>query len=175
MTQDEISDLSKVIFKKLEQMPVFSEANTIYTYVSYNQEVDTKTWMERLFQMEKRVAVPKVQGREMKFYYISGKEQLTVGYQGILEPVTTQCADGNSGLFLVPGLAFDRFLCRCGYGGGFYDRYFKQYADVLLKKVAVAYDFQIYEKIPVEEHDEKVDLLISEKEVLERKESKYET
>ena len=105
----------------------------------------------------------------MNFYYISDTKQLAKGYQGILEPVTTECADGKSGLFLLPGLAFDRFLHRCGYGGGFYDRYLKKHADVSLKKVAVAYDFQIYEKIPVEEHDEKIDLLISEKEVLGRK------
>lgn len=169
MTKEEICNLSKVIFEKLEQTPAFLEADTIYTYVSYNQEVDTKTWMEHLFQIGKKVAVPKVQGEEMNFYYISDTKQLAKGYQGILEPVTTECADGKSGLFLLPGLAFDRSLHRCGYGGGFYDRYLKKHADVSLKKVAVAYDFQIYEKIPVEEHDEKIDLLISEKEVLGRK------
>ena len=164
MTKKEIDNLSKVIFEKLEKTPVFLESDTIFTYVSYNQEVDTKTWMERLFQMGKKVAVPKVQGKEIKFYYISDKEQLETGYQGILEPVTTECADGNTGLFLMPGLAFDRSMHRCGYGGGFYDRYLKKYADVFLKKVAVAYSFQIYETIPVEEHDEKIDLLVSEQE-----------
>lgn len=171
MTKEEIQSSSNIILKKVEQTSAFLEADTIYMYVSYNQEVDTKTWMDRLFQMGKKVAVPKVQGNEMKFYYISSKEQLEYGYQGILEPVTTECADGNPGLFLMPGLAYDCSMHRCGYGGGFYDRYLKKYADISLKKVAVAYDFQIYEKIPVEKHDEKVDLLISEQKILVRKES----
>ena len=171
MSKEEITNLSKMVFERLEQTSAFLENDTIYTYVSYNQEVDTKTWMEHLFQIGKKVAVPNVIGEDMKFYYISSKEQLVSGYQGILEPVTTECADGAPGLFLMPGLAFDYSMHRCGYGGGFYDRYLKKYVDVSLKKVAVAYSFQIYEQIPVEEHDEKVDLLVSEKELFERKES----
>lgn len=167
MTEEEIRDLSRQIFEKLETTKAFLEADTIFTYVSYNQEVDTKTWMEHLFQIGKKVAVPKVEDGRIKFYYISGKEQLEPGYQGILEPNTTECADGQEGLLLMPGLAFDRSMHRCGYGGGFYDRYIKENVNISLTKVAVAYSFQIYEEIPVEEHDEMVDFIVSEQEIIE--------
>lgn len=166
MTKEEIESRSRKIFEKLEQTKAFLESDTIFLYVSYNQEVDTKTWMEHLFQMGKKVAVPRVEDGEIAFYYISSKDQLEPGYQGILEPVTTECADGKDGMLLMPGLAFDRFMHRCGYGGGFYDRYIKRNAHTSLIKVAVAYSFQIYEQIPVEEHDERIDMLISEQEIV---------
>lgn len=166
MTREEIESRSRKIFEKLEKTKVFLESDTIFLYVSYNQEVDTKTWMESLFKTGKKVAVPRVEDGEIKFYYISSKEQLEHGYQGILEPITRECADGKAGLLLMPGLAFDHGMHRCGYGGGFYDRYIKKNAQASLIKVAVAYSFQVYEQIPVEEHDETIDLLVTENEML---------
>ena len=62
----------------------------------------------------------------------------------------------------MPGLAFDKEHNRIGYGGGFYDRYLERYADTDFIKVALAYDFQIFDKLKVEEHDQKIDAVITE-------------
>ena len=68
---------------------------------------------------------------------------------------------------MVPGVAFDRNGGRMGYGAGFYDRYFKKINEDNMKKViklALAYDFQILEKIPMNEQDVPVNYIITEKE-----------
>jgi len=51
-----------------------------------------------------------------------------------------------------------------GLGGGFYDKFLTRAVNA--KKIALAYDFQIVEKVPTEPHDFKVDMIISEKRIL---------
>ena len=63
---------------------------------------------------------------------------------------------------LVPGLAFDRRGGRLGYGGGFYD---KLLADGLSQGawlVAGAFECQMVEKVPVDEHDMPMDVVVTE-------------
>ena len=67
---------------------------------------------------------------------------------------------------VVPGVAFDIFGSRLGYGKGFYDRQ-------LLRKragskvVALSYHWQVMEDaLPIEPHDVKMDVLVTDKEVL---------
>lgn len=169
MTVAEITEKSQSIFASLEQMDMWKQEAVIYAYVSYNQEVDTRNRLANWLQQGKQVAVPKVHGEEMSFYFVDSVEQLQEGYQHILEPVTEQCADGHPGLMLMPGLAFDRQFHRLGYGGGFYDRYLERYSDRISKKIALAYEFQTYEEIPFASYDAAVDMIITEQNCYDRK------
>ena len=77
----------------------------------------------------------------------------------------------NLDLIVVPGVAFDRNGGRMGYGAGFYDRYFKKISKDNIKKIvklALAYDFQILEKIPMNEQDVPVNYIITENEFIHR-------
>ena len=87
---------------------------------------------------------------------------------GILEPTKDIEAMNKNELDLVimPGLAFDTNGGRLGYGGGYYDKYLQKIAGNL-SKVALAYDFQIVQEVPKEEHDIKVDYIITEKREIE--------
>ena len=69
----------------------------------------------------------------MDFYKISGMDELKPGFFGIPEPVGDDPIEICDGIVIMPGLAFDYSMHRCGYGGGFYDRYLKKYVDVSLK------------------------------------------
>ena len=89
------------------------------------------------------------------------------GAYGILEPEggTVLCpregiSIGLSGrdVMLLPGLAFTEKGERLGYGGGYYDRYLKRYPGVF--KAAPAYEFSVLSELPVEEHDERADVLL---------------
>lgn len=73
------------------------------------------------------------------------------------------CSKVNPDLVIVPGLAFDSFGARLGRGGGYYDRYLKDHQGL---KVGVALKEQILEKIPTEAHDIKVDVIVSDEEVI---------
>ena len=87
--------------------------------------------------------------------------------QGIMEP-SDICdkAKIRDGLFIMPGLAFDYDFHRIGYGGGFYDRYLSE--DNTFIKAALAFDFQLLESIPYEEHDLKPDYIITQTQFIRR-------
>jgi 5-formyltetrahydrofolate cyclo-ligase len=65
-------------------------------------------------------------------------------------------------IVIVPGVVFDIYRNRIGMGGGFYDRFLKNISEET-KKIALAFEFQVLnEKLPVDENDVKVDVIITE-------------
>lgn len=147
------------IAKNLFDSGIFEKIEWFYPFVSYGTEVDTISMIQKVlaeqFQGNKvRVAVPRVQGRDMDFYEICSMDDLESGYQGILEPKAfCKMVEATEGLMLLPGLAFDRKGNRVGYGGGYYDRYLEKYGNEKLLTWAVAYDFQIVDDIQCQEFD----------------------
>ena len=77
---------------------------------------------------------------------------------GIKEPVG-EIYNGDIDLIIVPGVVFDREGNRIGYGRGYYDRFLKLYPRV--RKISLAYEFQILDRLEVEEHDEKIDVIVT--------------
>ena len=67
-------------------------------------------------------------------------------------------------LIIVPGAGFDRLGNRLGLGGGFYDRFLQKTPRAL--KIALAFQFQIVDKIPVESHDQKIDAIVTSEGVI---------
>jgi len=162
MTVDEIEAKSSRILERLLKEPCFLHAETLYCYVSYNQEVMTKPLISCALAKGKKVAVPKVIGKEMEFIYLNSLDELASGYQGIEEPTGTTVAKEDRVLMILPGLAFDEKGNRVGYGGGFYDRYLDQNQTNNYIKVAVGFDFQVMEHLEMEECDEPVDIILTE-------------
>lgn len=160
MSLEEWGRKSTDIFKKLISSPLFLEADEIYCYVDYRFEVGTRQIIKKALELQKKVAVPKVQGTEMEFYYIDCFAQLQKGYAGILEPVTDRKAEGTSVLVIVPGSAFDRARNRIGYGAGFYDRYLRQHENY--RTIALAFESQIVDTIPADPYDIRPDEIITE-------------
>ena len=165
-------------------MKEYREAEAVLAYVSYKSEVDTMALIQQALADRKNVFAPKVSGSEMEFWQISSLEDLQEGYRGILEPVQDVSfldwvREGCKVMMWIPGAAFDRERHRIGYGGGFYDRYLNRLLQRLeqtvpteqpmphserftLTTAALAYECQVLEQIPYEEHDVKPDMLITE-------------
>ena len=96
----------------------------------------------------------------MEFYYFEGYDTLQPGTYGVLEPVGGVLATDTDALFIMPGVAFDRENHRIGYGGGYYDRYLERPNQHF--KIALAYQFQVYQQIPFERFDIQPDLILTE-------------
>lgn len=137
----------------------------VYAYASFGMEADTFLFLETLWKRKILTALPRVEGNEMKFYLVSGREELTEGYMGILEP-SEQCLPAQSprAVVITPGLAFTKAGERLGYGGGFYDRFFE--AEPLHRKVAIAYGFQVLRDLPSQPWDVRVDQLVTDEEII---------
>ena len=166
LSDNEISGMSLKIADYIINMKEFKEADNILTYVSFRSEVKTDYIIENAFELGKKVFVPKVIGKNMIFVKIESFKELTQGYMGIREPVSSDEADIKEGFMCMPGMVFDNECNRIGYGGGFYDRYLSKDNEFI--KAALCYDFQILEEIPHEPHDLKPDYVISEKRVIRR-------
>ena len=158
----EIDQRSRALAEKLFETPQYRAAKSLYAYLSFNQEVRTNPIIERAWADGKRVAVPKVIGKDMVFIWIDSFDNLAPqGAFNITEPIENgPVADDPAALVLMPGLAFDPAGHRVGYGGGYYDRFLAEEPDHPL--VALCYDFQMLEHLEVENHDIPVDLVITD-------------
>lgn len=166
LQQEEMELQGKQIFHQITKFQEYEKAEFIFTYMSYNQEVDTTNIIIDALAKGKQVAVPKVEGREIVFYYIESLEQMVTGYQGILEPRSQRVAVPEHATFMImPGLAFSTQGQRIGYGGGFYDRYLEQYQKESIVTCAVAYEFQVFDSLPSEEFDQRIDYIITAKDI----------
>ena len=67
-------------------------------------------------------------------------------------------------ILLVPLVAFDKYNYRLGYGGGYYDRYIKKISNIKkILTIGLAFSFQKIDKIPINDYDEKLDFILSER------------
>ncbi|MCR8853170.1 5-formyltetrahydrofolate cyclo-ligase [Lysinibacillus fusiformis] len=155
---------SKAVVQRVLQEPYIIEANTIGITISNQPEVDTILLIEELWQLGKKVAVPKChpKTREMTFYAIESFAQLETVYMHLREPIPERCelVDANEmDIILVPGVVFDRLGYRIGYGGGYYDRYILNYKKG--KLMSLLFEEQIVNRVPTEEHDCPVDIIVT--------------
>ena len=134
-------------------------------FVSFNNEIDTHGMIEDALK-NKIVVVPKVLHHEIEpSVIISFDNLIPSGKFGILEPIEAMKIPWKKiDLVLVPGIVFDKNGHRIGYGLGFYDKFLKKVPKAI--KIGLAFDFQIVDKVPREEHDVPVDLVVTDKEVI---------
>lgn len=169
-----ISDKNKndlEILKNVLSLEEVKNATTIMIFVSYKSEVDTHELIKEFIKRGKRVLVPIVDmsTKTLLLSEIKNLNDLEVGSYGILEPKedslrikSPDCVD----LCIMPGAVFDKKGNRIGYGGGFYDKLIPLFRkDTNL--VAICYEFQIIDDVPCEEHDKKVNKIVTESEVYE--------
>lgn len=157
-------ELDKKIFSELINSEAYKNASVIFVFVSFKSEVDTHEIIKQALKDSKTTCVPKIntKEKEMEIFKINSLEELKEGYYGILEP-GEDCPAVNSNdidLVLMPGAAFDRQGGRIGYGGGFYDRFLSR-MNKKVDKIALAFDFQILDSVPMDEFDVRVDGIVT--------------
>lgn len=158
LTAAQIESASRHLTQQFLQHPAYRQARSVYGYLSYNQEVRTDALLRRAQRDGKRVAVPRVEGDHMTFYWLDDLDRVQPGCKGIPEPYGTEpVADDPHALVLMPGLAFDPAGHRIGYGGGFYDKFL---AAEPHPTIALCYDFQLLDHLDTAEHDIPVDVVL---------------
>ena len=145
------------IAEQLFALPEVQKAETILFYASLPGEVDTFAMMKQAIQLKKRIALPVIMRDQRKMIptLTDSLEDLEGGAYGISQPrlsqsnaVDIQCIDA----VIVPGLAFDKANNRLGRGAGYYDRFLSG-LPISTAKIGIAFDFQIVDRLPTEEHD----------------------
>lgn len=168
---DEKKSKDENILNNLMDFKGIDDYNNIFCYVNFGSEINTMPIIKEFLQKDKKIYIPYIDNetKSMKLALIRNiEEDLVEGYYNILEPKDELRVDVDNNiidLVITPGVAFTKDKFRTGYGGGYYDRFFANLKTDPLK-IALAYDFQIVDKIPVEDFDIPVDILITDKQII---------
>jgi 5-formyltetrahydrofolate cyclo-ligase len=163
-------ELSRAICAKFTSLPAYTTAKTVMWYVDAGSEVRTRHTLPEALKHGKRVVVPwcVVETNELALFLLEDMSELDLGAYKILEPKTELRAlpakvvkPTELDLVMVPGTAFDLRGARMGQGKGYYDRLLAA-ARPDAPLVALAFDCQIFDEIPVAAHDVFMDLVLTE-------------
>lgn len=160
--------MDESIYRSLFSLDIFNKAKNIFIYLSFGTEINTRTIIEKILESKKNVYIPKVykNNKSMKAIKLSSFNDLKENSMGILEPIEDEnyIDKKDIDLIIVPGVVFDLEGNRIGYGGGYYDRYLEEIKDVV-NKLVIAYEFQVIDYIESEDHDIKVDYIVTEEKI----------
>lgn len=172
MPQEAVIRKSKTICQKVFVSKEYKQAQVILAYYPLGKEVDCLIILEQVLKDGKRLALPRTAGNgQMDFYEIHSMDEVEEGTFHVMEP-KQDCVillpdseefRQKDVLALIPGVVFDKEGNRCGYGKGYYDRYFARFP--LLKRMALAYAEQISEeKLLCLDTDVKMHIIVTDAE-----------
>jgi len=162
-TREDLLLMSEEVFSVLEITGVFDKASKICIYNSLYDEVYTCSFIERWCD-KKTFFLPVVENNTI----ILRKFEKGIAFEksklGVHEPIGDNFTDHHQlDMVIVPGVAFDRKFNRLGRGGGYYDRFLSQ---IKAPKAGICFDFQLLEQLPFDNWDIKMDMVISENEII---------
>jgi len=166
LQKEEVRHKSREIARQLLGLPEYIKARTVFIYLSFGNEVDTRQIIERAWQEGKRVVVPVClpEDKTLLLSELRSYAEIAPGTWNIPEPKAEHqrpVPPSEIDLAVIAGLAFDKRGYRLGYGVGYYDRFLPQLAPTC-PKVALAYQFSLTDRLPAEAHDVPMDLIITE-------------
>ena len=132
-----------------------------------NYEYDCLSILKFFEKKSYTIALPVIKKNfKMNFYKYSFNEPLKINKLGIPEPYKLS-KEVIPDIIFVPLVGYDNNFNRLGYGGGFYDRYFRKILKLKkIDKIGLAFSFQKIKKLPFNSFDKKLDGIITEKEII---------
>lgn len=163
LSADDLLTRSDEVFSVLEITGQFRDAKNIFIYNSMADEVSTSAFIEK-WKSEKQFYLPVVTANGMVFRLLNSETQFEKSAIGVNEPLGADFTDYNKvDLIVVPGVAFDRKCNRLGRGKGYYDNFLPKLKAL---KVGVCFDFQLFDQIPADDKDIKMDMIVSENDLI---------
>lgn len=162
LLEHERAAAAEEVFSRLEQTAAFLLADHILMYHSLPDELSTRNFLSK-WSGRKHFYLPRVNGVNLDILPYD-ESRLELGAFHIEEPTGKDTVNPDSiELIVVPAVAYDRRGNRLGRGKGFYDRLL---AETKATKIGVGYEFQLVDEIPVEPHDVRMDMVITQRTVI---------
>lgn len=169
MPAEEAAARSRDASGRLAALEEFHRARVVMAYLSIPGELSCDGVAEAAWGQAKTVVVPKIiwNPRHMIAVQCNGLDDaFVIGPFGIREPAADRPVPPQAiDLIVVPALAYDRRGNRLGRGGGFYDRFLAQ-PGLRAVTCGVAFSEQLVDRVPVGPHDRRVNLLVTDDQVL---------
>lgn len=146
---------------------IYLNCDTAYLYAFSGDEADIDRVIADALEKNKKVALPLCTDSEghMEFYFITDFSDLESGMYSIREPRKDRCVKAESSsrdVCFVPGICFDKYGYRIGYGKGYYDRFLEGFDGLT---VGVCFEECLCEALPCDINDKKVNYLITDKKI----------
>lgn len=158
LTAELRATVDAAIARHIEGAECFQAARTVLAYYPVRSEIDLLPLLARARAQGKTVGLPICAHGEMAFYEFTG--EIRPGAYGIPVPTGAILTPDAHTLCLAPGYAYDSTKRRLGYGGGYYDRFLRDFRGV---SVGVFYDDFTLSALPADQYDIPCDLIVTEK------------
>ena len=145
LSPDALRRSDDALFAAFSALPQVEAASTIFAFWGIpGREPETGRLVQALTARGKRVGLPRMlPGRQME-----------------VRPADAPLLPrADIGLALVPAVCYDRRGFRLGFGGGYYDRWLSGFSGVT---VGLCRDCVLQEHVPIEDHDRRVEFLLTE-------------
>ncbi|QDU41000.1 5-formyltetrahydrofolate cyclo-ligase family protein [Maioricimonas rarisocia] len=167
--QPDKDEVSRQITDRLMAMPEYQQAGTVMYYVDVRAEVRTRHALPDALASGKRIVVPWCNDEgELELFHLETMDELEIGMYRILEPKQDlrrlpekQVPVEELDLIIVPGVGFDPQGGRTGHGKGYYDKLLEN-ARAETPLVALAFECQMFDEIPMQSHDIYMDKVVTE-------------
>ncbi len=164
MTENDRRVESNIILRRL-RTHINKDHTVIALYAPYLDEPDLRSLITEHLEQKNVICLPKVDGLAMKMHRMMSLEEIGRNpVTNIIEPLVDRPVDEASiTLTIVPARAFTKDGARLGRGNGGYDRWIslQRRRNPQTRFIGVCFDCQLVQEIPMEAHDEKVDLVIT--------------
>lgn len=163
LSLDFIKITSKQIQDNLRKIDFFRSAESIAAYYSIGSEVHTQDILQEILNSGKQLSLPKVIKNDLVFKKISSFSELEQGNFSVMEPKDRCETVKDLDVIIVPAIALTREGFRLGYGFGYYDKFLH---GKKLTTIALSYAKQIIKSFPHDEHDVKINYIVTEDKVI---------
>ena len=160
LSRDEVLSASETIIREIDTLIKKNKSMLILGFMPLGNEIDLRSLYEKIlagyykdeFDIDITLGLPRVCGKEMRFFKVSSIKNLEKSKFGIMEPeINSEEIIAKDAHVFVPIIGLDKNKKRLGFGGGFYDRYFGKHRENTL--YGLAYDFQVDIDFDVNEYD----------------------
>lgn len=166
LSLEERSRRAVPLLTAIYESPAWALARTVLVYAAARGEPPLSELVALARETGRTVVVPRVDGAGLVLHVWPAGQGLVRGAHGIAEPLASwdPVDPEDVDLALLPGLAFDGQGGRLGQGGGHYDRLLAHMParGDLPRRVGVAWAFQLIPQVPMDEHDQRVDAVVTE-------------
>ena len=167
LTREQVTAAGAAVARQILACDAFRKAKSIMGFLAFGKELSVDLVLEQALAMGKIVAVPHIESATsfvpVRLKNLQDFDLDRYGIRTVRPPL--ELIEPNAfDLVLVPGVAFARDGSRMGMGAGYYDRFLPQAKQAVT--MGVAYDCLLQESLPCDEHDVKMQCLVSESGIL---------
>ena len=150
----DMATISTILTDKLVKTEEYKSSKNIMLFYPLKDEVNL---LSLLGDDSKNFFLPRIKGEILECCNYTNGDELCESCFKTVEPTCQACDKKNIDLVIIPALACDKDGYRLGYGGGFYDRFLKDFHGI---KITCIPRELVIETVFPEKHDIKPDMIL---------------